>query len=382
MTDKKGTILLLGSFGQTNLGDDILLLNFIDFLVGLGVKKIIINANDQRNIPSSIQPRVEIIKTYDTSPLVWLGTIFKVDAVVYGGGSVYRELPKSTGRGRYSVMIRIAIFNIVAKIFGRPVLNLNIGIGALDSSISVFITKICLKFSSYSVFRDKNSYFLAKNVFKIHDNKICLGVDGFFLNPEWNKPKAKAGDYKKRKTIGLNILSDVGDSVDRTVYIYAIRRFVNYLLEKEYTINFIPFQTSFNKNNDLDFFTKEFSTYIKSKRIHLEENVSSENILEIFSKIDIFIGMRFHSLLISTATTTPFLSIDYDIKCTNYLKEYNYPHSVKLGDISFERLLDEFAKLEDNLAGEEIKLRQMSQSLFAKKECMREAEKIIQEIIK
>src|SRR5678816_3599693 len=103
------SVLLLGSYGQTNLGDDLLMYNYLTWLKSRGFTRIVVNASTNENIPQVVRdefPDLEVRLTYKTSLLDWVRILRGVDCVVYGGGTIYKELYTTTGRSRYAVISR------------------------------------------------------------------------------------------------------------------------------------------------------------------------------------------------------------------------------------------------------------------------------------
>ena len=76
MTHK--SVLLLGSYGQSNLGDDLLMWNYLEFLKEHQFSEIYVNANTTQFIPDPIKkayPNLHIIDTYKTSILEYIKLI-------------------------------------------------------------------------------------------------------------------------------------------------------------------------------------------------------------------------------------------------------------------------------------------------------------------
>jgi polysaccharide pyruvyl transferase WcaK-like protein len=343
--EKQLKALLLGSFGQANIGDDILMNNFVKYLQSEGFSKIYANASDISHIPSRLREKVIVKETYKTSVIEWLKTIRAVDAVFYGGGTIYKELYASTGRKKYAVIIRMAVFNAVASFFGKPVYNLNIGIGTLNTRIGKIITKMGLLFSTYTIFRDPQSYDFAKNILKINHAKISSGKDGLFIDNNWHRPRDKKSILPKPKVIGFNALYAIPDWINYDNYLKEIRLFLNYLLKNNYFIVFIPFQYAVNAMDDKKFMETNLVPYLDRQNYKIIDSPALDELINIYNNIDMLIGMRFHSLLLGLSTATPFLSIEYDTKCTRFMEEHSYPHSVKIEKLSFDSLKNSFLNL-------------------------------------
>jgi polysaccharide pyruvyl transferase WcaK-like protein len=343
---KLKSVLLLGSYGQSNLGDDLLMWNYLELLRNRGFKDIYVNANTTEFIPAPIKreyPDLNIVDTYHTSITEYVKLIKKVDCIVYGGGTLYKELYSSTGRSKYSVIIRMMGFNIFAKLFGTKLYHLNIGIGALKTRRGRLISKLALASSTFTLFRDQESYDFAKEKLHISEAKIIKSTDGLFLNHVWERPWEKATlkvDRKKWKNvIGINVLSDIPDWVDRDDYIKVMQQFVTKRLDQGDYLVFVPFQHRFNPRNDL-LFTKEiFEELLKGrKNYEILDMVPIEQASSYLQQCDVFVGMRFHSLLLSTVNQVPFVAVAYDTKCWRFIEESNYRYAVKLEELQLDNL--------------------------------------------
>lgn len=348
-------ILLLGSYGQTNLGDDLLMFNYIQFLKDRGCEEIIVNANTAKNIPEAVKriaPKLRVIETYNSTPVEFIKTIAASNAVVYGGGTVFKELYSSTGRSKYSVIARILMFNLVARLFGKPIYNLHIGTGAIKTGIGRLITKWSLSLSTLTIFRDRTSFEYARKTLHVPAKKIEYSTDGLFLNPAWRKPwqKAPLRPPRGKTIIGINLLSDIPDWINREEYLANMRSLVNQLLDdKENFVIFMPLQHAFNPHNDLVFMQQEIVPYIESrKNFAVLGEMPLDFVNSYFRQVDIFVGMRFHSLLLSAVNETPFVSISYDTKCTRFLKESDYPFAVPLEHATPELVIKTYQKLAKN----------------------------------
>jgi polysaccharide pyruvyl transferase WcaK-like protein len=345
---KARKILLLGSYGQSNLGDDLLMWNYLKLLESWGAKEIYVNANTTKFIPDVVKeafPNLHIVLTYDTSPLQYVRLIQSVDCIAYGGGTLYKELYGSTGRSPYSVIIRMMGFNTIAKLLGTRVYNLNIGIGSLKTRIGRFITARALNASTKTIFRDKESFEFARDILHISPDKIQQSVDGLFIDPTWksvwHKSDLKIDRKKYKRVVGINVLSDIPDWVDRQNYIDTVRQFVRHILERGDYVVFIPFQTDFNPRNDLWFMQETFADILKDHNNYtLLEQVPIDLAHSYMNQCDALVGMRFHSLLLASTCNLPFVAVAYDTKCWRFIQEIGYSYAIKLENLQYESLLE------------------------------------------
>lgn len=381
MSTKNKTALLLGSYGQTNLGDDLLLRNHIYYLQKLGFTEIIINANEAALVPSSLRKMVTIRSTYRTSILTWLRLIRTCDVVVYGGGTIYKELYKSTGRTRYSVVLRIAVFNLICWLLRCSVVNLNVGIGHLDTWFGKFLTKIALQTSTLTVFRDRRSYAYAHNELAVRGKKIRSGYDALFLDDYWlasDTPKKSAHPV----TVGLNFLSDIPDWVDRGQYIESVVALIDHLTHQNCQVRFLPFQVDFNQNNDLVFYNQIIRPKLQAPtRVMVVEELSIENVLQHYKDLDILVCMRLHAMILATATATPFLGIEYDTKCTRFLREINYGCSLDFDTLSPASLVKKYTELQQSRTAAAAILKKEARSMYeAAQESMKPVDEFLSNV--
>ena len=344
---KQKRALLLGSYGQSNLGDDLLMWNYLELLRERGFEEIYVNANTIELIPKPVKkafPNLKVINQYKTPLFDYIRLIKKVDCIVYGGGTLYKELYTSTGRSPYSVIIRLMGFNLLARMLGTKLYHLNIGIGSLKTGWGRFVSKVALGAANMTIFRDQQSYDFAKNTLRVPARKIRKSVDGLFLNHVWEKPWRTAAlpiDRKKYKSIiGLNVLSDIPDWVDRERYISAMKRFASDLLDQGNYVIFVPFQHAYNPRSDLVFIQENFKDLLKRyKNSMLLKEVPIDLASSYLQQCDLFVGMRFHSLLLSTVNRVPFVAVAYDTKCSRFIEEADYRYAIELEKLQSDNLL-------------------------------------------
>lgn len=364
---KQKKILLLGSYGQSNLGDDLLMWNYLKLLEARGFSEIYVNANTTEYIPEVVKksfPSLKVILTYETSMMHYIKLIRSVDCIAYGGGTLYKELYGSTGRSPYSVIFRLMGFNVLAKLLGTRVYHLNIGIGSLKTRLGRFITKLALASATKTVFRDKESFEIARDTLRVSPGKIEQSVDGLFIDPVWrsmwHKHDLKINRKKYKRVVGVNVLSDIPDWVDRAHYIRTMQKFVAEILKNGDYIVFIPFQTAFNPRNDLTFMKDTFKNQLKGHTNYtILSEVPIDRINSYFSQCDVLVGMRFHSLLLASASNLPFVAVAYDTKCWRFIEEIGYLHALKLEDLQYDNLAKMY---EDALRNQRAIRKQLKQA--------------------
>lgn len=375
MSVKEKSVLLLGSYGQSNLGDDVLMWNYLELLKQHGFSTIYANANTTDFIPEPVKksfPGLKIINTYETSLFDYIRLIRQVDCVVYGGGTLYKELYASTGRGKYSVIIRMMGFNLLARLLGTPLYHLNIGIGSLKTAMGRWITKCAIVASTHTIFRDQKSYDYAVNTLHISKEKLTKSTDGLFLNhiweKPWNKAKLRIDASKYTNVVGVNVLSDIPDWIDRAKYIQTMQTFVGELLSAGNYVLLIPFQHEFNPRNDKLFMEEIFAKELEKDGCELLPNVAIDQISSVLEQCDVFVGMRFHALLLSVVNRVPFVAVAYDTKCWRFVQEVDYPYALQLEKLEIKLLLQQFELVVSSTSKIKNKLDRTAEQLYKEAE--------------
>lgn len=112
-------VLLCGAFGQGNPGDDALLVSFLDGLAGHDVRVTTTGA-----VPTparAVAPHWRAVAQ----------ALREVDAVVVGGGTVFKSLPPSVPRRSSSLAARTAMLRAASAALGLPLALVGVGAGAL-----------------------------------------------------------------------------------------------------------------------------------------------------------------------------------------------------------------------------------------------------------
>lgn len=143
-------VLLAGAFGQHNPGDEALLTAFRLALPGW---THVATTQD----PADTAFRHGCIPTDSTDARGILRTLRSVDAVVFAGGTIFKTLPESTGRGKHSLLINALALATVAKLRGRSVAMVGVGVGKLDTPLSRLLASRLARMADLLVVRDEES---------------------------------------------------------------------------------------------------------------------------------------------------------------------------------------------------------------------------------
>ncbi|MDZ7673392.1 MAG: polysaccharide pyruvyl transferase family protein [Halanaerobiales bacterium] len=70
---------------------------------------------------------------------------------------------------------------------------------------------------------------------------------------------------------------------------------------------------------------------------------------DIYSTFDLFIGVRFHSLVFAAVNLVPFIGISYDPKVTSLIKDFGYQDLITTDTVTEELLFKEYSKIKADL---------------------------------
>jgi polysaccharide pyruvyl transferase CsaB len=313
-------ILIIGYYGANNTGDEILLKSTIKLLKSIykssEIKAITYNVEN-----TELAHGIRGISRNKFAAII--NEVKKSDIVVGGGGSMIQNVTSNRSLIYYLTILKIA------KLFNKKVFLLGNGIGPIKGSFPLKMTVDILKSIDAIILRDKDS-------FKLLDSK---GLQNIYLGNDL----AFNLDYEKvldLHPVPRKIAINLRNWTYKDDFLYEMKRFVRYLVEKDYTVVFIPFQ----KGND-DLILKEILASIKSNKIRLVESEDCEVILKEIASSEIFIGMRLHGLIFSSIVNTPFIGLTYDPKVSSFSEGQGQPYFKTIEEIDFPSLKHKFENM-------------------------------------
>lgn len=269
-------ILLGGYFGFENIGDDAILLSEIKFLKENGLKPIILT-NKFKSIFNE-----EGINRYNFIEIFKRRKEFKF--FILGGGGLFQDKTSFRSLIYYIFLIKIM------KLLRKRVILLNVGIGPILRKVSKSILFNALKVCDLIFFRDSYSYNFYENL----KNKY-LGADSSFYLDFKNE--------KRENKIGLSLR--YFDKLD-------LKKFMQFLDEIKKSLPF-----------DFEFivFSKEEINIAKKLNLNYFYSNDPIKIIEKIGQLVFLIGTRYHSIVFSIITETPFIGFVYDLKVKNLIEE-------------------------------------------------------------
>lgn len=307
-------IVISGYYGQLNTGDEAILRVLVDRLKEYEREN---NTNLNIVVLSSRPKLTEKLYGVESVNRKKIYSVIKAikrcDIFISGGGSLFQN--ETSNRSLYYYLFQI----FLAKLLGKKVFIFSQGIGPIKRWYNVLLFKHVIKLADYITVRDYDSFdFLHRlNINK----KIELSADPAFLLNSCCEAKIQKllEDYKidfGKKNIGI-VVRKWKKEKDMTE---KIAKIADILIENEgYNVIFIPFQGKWDILK-----IDEIVSKMKNRPYVLSENLSPHELLGIFKKLDLVVGMRLHALVFAAKMGIKFIGISYDPKIDSFLKIYGF----------------------------------------------------------
>ncbi|MDW7661805.1 MAG: polysaccharide pyruvyl transferase CsaB [Bacillota bacterium] len=305
-------ILIIGYYGSSNLGDELLLKETL---------KLITPYVERSNI-KVLSYHVEQTKRFHgiegvsrNKPLKIFKAILGADIIIGGGGSMLQNVTSNRSLMYYLSLIN---FGLLLK---KKVILLGNGIGPIKGGFQTRLVKRTLDRIEYLHLRDKDSYDWIDGSKKAH---IHLGQDLALENSTEN------ADIKRNNVI-INLR--MWKSVDALKGV--VKPFIHYVQNKGYTVTCLSMQDGNDDKAMADLGpVKTFETLEA-----LEEEVRTSRFA---------IAMRLHTLILCSNFGVPFIGLSYDPKVSTFCRQMDMPYYESFESLSFQDLVKSFDLLEAN----------------------------------
>jgi polysaccharide pyruvyl transferase WcaK-like protein len=300
---KNDTILLLGSYGRGNIGDDAFLLAALRLFKG---HELYINSANDALLPEAVKGNVSTIATSGSKDLLQkLRVFWRIRHIVYCGGDLWVELYGD--RFPRQSLYKMAVVNLLARLMGKKVHYLGCGIGALQG-YSLFLARLSARLAHGIVVREVRSarvLGLAK-IRVLPDLVTTLPVTA---NP---KPTGKF-------TIGISLLYHLPDP-EKTFpkLIATMAEVLRKLPRSHYRIVLFPMLASPEDEHDDVWASAELQRLLPDADISIAGGREFSDYVEELRQVDILIGARLHASIIALLAGVPALGIAYRPKVAQF----------------------------------------------------------------
>lgn len=325
-------IVLSGYYGFNNLGDEAVLESILNNIrEALGDIQITVLSAD----PRTTEALYGVTSVGRTSPLGILKALWRCDVLVSGGGSLLQDVT-----GRLSIFYYLALIAL-GKLLGKRVMIYSQGIGPIHKPFNRYLTRHVLSRVDAITVREPNSRadlarigIDADRITITADPVISLAPDANPVLPDW--VRQSAAFIPGGPVVGLAFrgkdLSFGADTKLLTV-IKALRR--------EYSANvlLIPYY-GVQDNQMLDALEAEAAELVIPVRRPLRVN----EMLDLTACLDVLVGTRLHSLIISAICGTPMIAVSYDPKIEYFMETIHRSVFEDVRSFDADKLLAEIGK--------------------------------------
>ena len=323
-------ILMLGAYGQNNLGDDALL---EVCLAHLRASHLVVNSAQ----PEQTRRRygVDVVATYNAWPQFRRPrALYSSDAVVFGGGSLLKEIEGGTF-ARLLYFLRIFLVLIFARLFGRPTAMLGVGIGPLSHPLYRWLSCRAANLTNLICVRDRESHDLLVQIGvrrPIHttaDLVFCLG-DGDVADSA-GAPDPATGPTAvviPRYSLSAIQVTALAAACDHLVEAYGVR------------VQIVPFQTGYAaKYDDLVVARAVLAQMRHASAAEVLVPETPQAALAVISHADVVLSARLHGLIFAAIRGVAMVGLDYEVKVRSFLAEVGQgAMNVSLNDLEAGRL--------------------------------------------
>lgn len=329
-------ILIIGYFGRSNLGDDLMLHNLISNIKIIHpLARISVVAHDCQLLPPLGD--VDIIKSSDK--LLYLISLFRANIVIWGGGTCFYDSGNAESNRGIRDLIRIGN---LCRLFKTKLFFLGVGVGKITENVEENIKHI-FSLSEKIYFRDEFSLIYGKKI--IGNNAERSGDLALLLDVS-----EKQNDNKMYITYSGVYKYDLD-----LVWLSSILEYLSCKYNAE--IAFLPCHRGVGDDN---IHHKEVRSLLKSKSIVFDVNNYDEYI-DVLSKSHFHIGVRLHSIVLADMLGVPNIGIEYSPKIKKYIESTGVISDARcvssVNDIAFsaiDRVCTDYSKPIDYIRKENL----------------------------
>lgn len=316
----RSLVLISGYYGFDNLGDEAILEQLLSEVKAANISSddIVVLSNNPGK--TRTQFSVQTVNRWKLKEIIAL--LPRTKLFISGGGGLFQDTDSLKSIVYYGGLITLA------RLFGSKILIYAQGLGPLKRSISRNLTKHFLQLADRISVRDDNSY---------------GQLDGWGLkaksiktaDPVWTLERstppqpvqdllAKYGSRARPRPtlIGISLRSGAGFT---SAHLQKLVEALETTLDSAAILVMLPLQDQQDRPI-LQAFVDLWQSKERTVWLPLKQDLLPSQWLSLLASLDMVIGMRLHSLIMSLASGKPVIGISYDPKVEVVLKQFNQPN--------------------------------------------------------
>lgn len=335
MAKQPGDILLLGSYGRGNIGDDAFLLAALKLFKG---HRLFINCADETLLPKAVKGKVTTIATSSNRDILHKLKVFRqIKHIVYCGGDLWVELYGD--RFPRQSLYKMVIVNLIARLCGKKVHYVGCGIGKLRG-YSLFLARLSARLAKGIIVREQRSARVLglKKVVVLPDLVTNLDIE----------PARKRG--KGKYTIGISILYYLPDP--KTSFPRLIKQLseaLGSLPSDRYRIVLFPMLASASDDHDDVWASEQLRKAMPGMDVNMFTGREVDEYVAALRDVDVVIGTRLHANIIALMAGVPTIGISYRPKVAQFFEMSGLgEYCIDLEDLTASLLQKKLANVEAN----------------------------------
>lgn len=323
MSAPSRNIVFLGTHGQYNIGDELLL---DTFLTQLGAQhRYVVNSYDPSFTAAQLAGRftVEVIDTAG-GRVQLLRKLMRCDLLCFGGGSIIKELYASTGRNRYSTLLMIlAIVFFTRRIARKPIAMFNVGVGPLLTRQGHRLARMILANVDELTVRDERSVRTCRaiGIDAVLVPDAVFSVDPATLVGRATEPSAGSGQQRREPgrrdaplRVALNLNFDIENPENWELFLSRLAEALDGLHARyPIEVHALPMQAGFKRNDDAEILDG-FAARVPSITMVRHELATHVDAARLIESCDLVLSERLHAIVMASILGVPSLALAYDVK--------------------------------------------------------------------
>lgn len=329
------SILIYGSYGGENYGDEIILDTILQNLKAKYDVSVLVPGDSDKvsrmhdvntiSLWSSPRPQKTFLgklTKFFKSILMLNRNIKRYDMILVGGGNMIMDLfPESP--------LITFLLCCLSKIHHKKICFFGCGAGPIYRTMSKMLFRTSFKMANLITLRDSGSYKLVKGLCP-SNKKIFECADLIFSNDYFDKDLVST-NQQKMECIAINIVAynrpgyyPSANKEEYDNYCSFITNIINYLANQEDVKEILLFTTSHPHD---DYALKDIESHVDlhqgKKIISCCKYTSFIQLSAILKNYDLIITSRLHSLLLSICLSKKVIPLIYQEKVQNFVYENN-----------------------------------------------------------
>lgn len=314
-------LLLAGYFGCGNLGDDAMLLGFIQGL-GSGFDVTVLSGSPEETFRSygfPSAPRRDI-GAVDAA-------ISKCDALVFPGGSIFQDATSVKSVGYYAQLVKRA------KSSGKKVFLVGQGVGPLNSYFGKRWAAAAFNAADAVVVRDPGSAATLRDLgVRV---PIRVGADSAFLLPRpVDREDQTSFQVGNMHTVGL-APRPFGKKPKEVAQLFAD------VVKLLFQANYMPMLIAMDQAEDGPLI-EQISKAHGGKVPDLRKVTTPMQLQQRIGRMDALIAMRLHAGILAASVGVPPLMVSYDPKVAAFSKLLDMGNALSIEGLTAQRLFENF----------------------------------------